>query len=48
LSETTRAVVSRDAGARKTTILRYLALQILADKPDMDAVNERFAGYVPV
>ena len=48
LSETTRAVVSGDAGTGKTTLLRYLALQLLADKSDMDAVNERFAGYVPV
>lgn len=48
LSETTRAVVSADAGAGKTTLLRYLALQLLADKSDLEAVNERFAGYVPV
>jgi hypothetical protein len=48
LSETARCVVSADAGAGKTTFLRYLALQLLADKSDMDVVNERFAGFVPV
>ncbi|MGA7452590.1 MAG: NACHT domain-containing protein [Rhodoplanes sp.] len=48
LSETTRAVLSADAGTGKTTLLRYLALQLLADKSDMEAVNERFAGFVPV
>ena len=48
LAETTRAVISAEAGAGKTTLLRYLALQLLADTSDLDAVNERFAGYLPV
>jgi hypothetical protein len=48
LSEVTRVVISAEAGAGKTTLLRYLALQLLADTSDLQAVNERFAGYVPV
>ena len=43
-----RAVITAEAGAGKTTLLRYLALQALAEKPDLHAVRERYAGYLPV
>lgn len=48
LSDVSRVVISAEAGAGKTTLLRYLALQLLADTPDLQAVSERFAGYIPV
>ncbi|RKE68010.1 NACHT domain-containing protein [Pseudorhodoplanes sinuspersici] len=48
LGEVSRVVISADAGAGKTTLLRYLALQLLSDTSDLQAINERFAGYVPV
>jgi hypothetical protein len=48
LAEAARAVITAEAGAGKTTFLRYLALDILSDAPALGAVGERYAGYVPV
>ncbi|MCK1354229.1 NACHT domain-containing protein [Bradyrhizobium sp. CW7] len=43
-----RSVVTAEAGAGKTTLLRYLALDILAETPEIEAVRNHYAGYIPV
>ncbi len=47
LAETPNAVISAEAGAGKTTFLRYVALEILSNTP-MEAVRVRYGGQVPV
>lgn len=48
LADTERALILADAGTGKTTLLRYLALDILSDEPTMEAVGKKFSGYVPI
>jgi hypothetical protein len=43
-----RAVITADAGAGKTTLLRFLALDVLSDTPEIEAVRNHYAGYIPV
>ncbi|MGY4399277.1 NACHT domain-containing protein [Bradyrhizobium sp. USDA 3315] len=43
-----RSVITADAGAGKTTLLRFIALDILSDAPEIEAVRNRYGGYVPV
>ncbi|WP_291846459.1 NACHT domain-containing protein [Bradyrhizobium sp.] len=43
-----RSVITADAGVGKTTLLRFLALDILSDTPDIEAVRNHYAGYIPV
>jgi len=47
LTETPHAIISADAGAGKTTFLRYVALEVLSNAP-IEAVRARYAGLVPV
>ena len=47
LTETPHAIISADAGAGKTTFLRYVALEVLSNTP-IEAVRARYAGLVPV
>jgi hypothetical protein len=43
-----RAVITADAGGGKTTLLRFLALDLLSDTPEIEAVRNHYAGYIPV
>lgn len=43
-----RAVITADAGVGKTTLLRFLALDVLSEAPDIEAVRNNYAGYIPV
>jgi hypothetical protein len=47
LAEAPHAIIIAEAGAGKTTFLRYVALEILSDTP-MEAVRVRYGGQVPV
>jgi hypothetical protein len=48
LASETRAVITADAGAGKTTLLRFLALEILSETPEVEAVRNLYAGYIPI
>ncbi|TBB28159.1 NACHT domain-containing protein [Rhizobium ruizarguesonis] len=48
LADSERALIVADAGTGKTTLLRYLALDILSDEPSMEAVARKFVGYAPI
>ncbi len=48
LGSTDRAIITADAGVGKSTLLRMLALDILADVPQFECVRERYADYLPV
>jgi ATPase subunit of ABC transporter with duplicated ATPase domains len=43
-----RAVITADAGVGKTTLLRFLALEILSQTPEVEAVRNLYADYIPI
>jgi NACHT domain len=48
LASEKRAVITADAGAGKTTLLRFLALEILSETPEVEAVRNIYASYIPI
>jgi NACHT domain len=48
LKSPTQALVVGDAGAGKTSLLRFVALDILADAPVLKSVKERFLRAMPL
>ena len=48
LASEKRAVITADAGVGKTTLLRFLALDILSEAPEIEAVRNTYAGYIPI
>jgi predicted NACHT family NTPase len=48
LSSEARAVIAADAGMGKSTLLRVVALEVLADEPQLAAARDRYAKFVPV
>lgn len=48
LADADRALIVAEAGTGKTTLLRYLALEILADEPGIEIFRTRFAHHVPI
>src|SRR5271165_1284968 len=48
LSGEARAIIAADAGMGKSTLLRVVALDVLADEPRLAAVRDRYAKFLPV
>jgi hypothetical protein len=43
-----RVIIAADAGMGKSTLLRVVGLDCLADEPQLSAVRDRYARFVPV
>jgi len=48
LKSQSQALIVGEAGSGKSSLLRFVALDILADKPALEAVKNRFAKAIPV
>lgn len=48
LKSESQALIVGEAGSGKSSLLRFIALDILADQPVLDAVKSRFAKAIPV
>jgi hypothetical protein len=48
LSEGHRSVILGEQGAGKSTVLRYLAIDLLCENPSLSAVADRWGDYLPV
>ena len=48
LGSRTQALIVGDAGAGKTSLLRFLALDMLSAEPVLNVAKERFKGAIPV
>jgi hypothetical protein len=48
LKSQSQALIVGDAGSGKSSLLRFVALDILADQPVLEAVKSRFAKAIPV
>jgi NACHT domain len=48
LKSRSQALIVGEAGSGKSSLLRFVALDILADKPVLEAAKERFAKAIPV
>ena len=48
LKAPSQALIVGEAGSGKSSLLRFVALDILADQPVLEAVKNRFAKAIPV
>lgn len=48
VSENEQCVILGDPGCGKSSFLRYLALDLLSEEPNLQQIAERWAGFLPI